>query len=188
MTNLVPELEKRRARRALKNDPIPDEVIERILKAATFAPSCFNNQSWRFIVVREAPGLQLVKQHLAPNNAWGTPSPCMILVATKADLDCLLDGGREYALFDTGMAVMALQLQAIREGLHVHPIAGFRAPELRKAMGIPEDFVLITVVILGYPGTDYQYLNDKQKEMEVMERERKPLAEVVARESWTFPA
>ncbi len=186
MSGIVPELEKRRARRALRSDPIPDDVIDRIMTAATLAPSCFNNQSWRFVVVREAAGLELVKSHLSKNNVWATPSPCMILAATKADLDCRLDAGREYALFDTGMAVMALQLQAVREGLYVHPIAGYRAPELRAAMGIPEDYVLITVIILGYPGTDLTHLDEKQKAMETMERQRKPLSDVAARETWSF--
>ena len=41
----------RRARRALSERPIPSETVERILTAATWAPSCFNNQPWRFVVV-----------------------------------------------------------------------------------------------------------------------------------------
>ncbi len=185
MSTLVPELEKRRARRALSDKPIPKEVLDRILKAASLAPSCFNNQPWRFLVVKDPDKLELVKKHLSPNNRWATASPLIILVATKAPLDCQLEGGRDYALFDTGMAVMALQAQAIREGLYVHPIAGYKAVELRKAMGIPDDYILITLVILGYPGSD-TLLNDKQKELERSERERKPIEEVACYDSWQF--
>lgn len=187
MSTLVPELEKRRARRSLSDIPIPKEVVERILQAATLAPSCFNNQPWRFLVVQDPEKLNLVKQHLSSNNRWATASPLIILVATKATLDCQLEGGRDYALFDTGMAVMALQAQAIREGLYVHPIAGYKAVELQKVMGIPEDYVLITLVILGYPGSD-TLLNEKQKELERSERERKPIHAVVCYDSWQFPA
>lgn len=185
MSTLVPELEKRRARRALSDKPIPTEVIERILQAATLAPSCFNNQPWRFLVVKDPEKLDLVKKHLSPNNRWATAAPVIILVATKPPLDCQLEGERDYALFDTGMAVMALQAQAIREGLYVHPIAGYKAVELRKTMVIPEDYVLITLVILGYPGSD-ALLNEKQKEMEISERERKPISQVVCYDSWQF--
>jgi nitroreductase len=110
----------------------------------------------------------------------------MVLVATKVDLDCRLEGGRDYALFDTGMATMNLQIQATKEGLYAHPIAGFRAPELCKAMGIPEDYVLITVVIMGYPGGE-EFLDEKQKAGEHGERRRKPISEVVCRDTWTFP-
>ncbi|HOV39637.1 MAG TPA: nitroreductase family protein [Spirochaetales bacterium] len=186
MEDLVPELEKRRAKRALSEKPIPQEVVERILKAAILAPSCFNNQPWRFIVAQDPESLSKVKSCLSSNNKWATASPLIILVATKADLDCKLEGEREYALFDTGMAVMALQLQAIREGLYAHPIAGYQVLDLKRAFHIPNDFVLIALIILGYPGPE-TLLTDKQKEQETAERLRKPLSEVVSYNTWNFP-
>lgn len=42
-----------RAHRALRPDPVPEALIERILDAATFAPSAENTQPWEFVVVRE---------------------------------------------------------------------------------------------------------------------------------------
>ena len=42
-----------RAVRRLKSDPIPDEVLERILQAAAWAPSGGNVQPWRIVVVRD---------------------------------------------------------------------------------------------------------------------------------------
>lgn len=50
-----------RAVRRLRPDPIPDEVLRRVLQAATFGPSGGNRQAWRIIAVRDA-GL---KQELA---------------------------------------------------------------------------------------------------------------------------
>jgi nitroreductase len=43
-----------RACREFKPDPVPDELVERVLEAATFAPSAENRQPWVFVVVREA--------------------------------------------------------------------------------------------------------------------------------------
>src|SRR5689334_11478550 len=43
-----------RAVRRLRSDPIPDDVLRRVLEAATFAPSGGNRQAWRIIVVRDA--------------------------------------------------------------------------------------------------------------------------------------
>ena len=43
-----------RAVRRLRPDPIPDEVLARVLEAATWAPTGGNAQPWRAIVVREA--------------------------------------------------------------------------------------------------------------------------------------
>ena len=40
--------------RRLRPDPIPDDVLRRVLEAATHAPSGGNRQPWRFVVVRDA--------------------------------------------------------------------------------------------------------------------------------------
>lgn len=42
-----------RAMRRLKPDPIPDDVLRKILDAAIRAPSGGNSQGWRFMVVRD---------------------------------------------------------------------------------------------------------------------------------------
>lgn len=42
----------RRSIRRFKPDPVPEAVIERLLTAATFAPSAHNLQPWRFVVIR----------------------------------------------------------------------------------------------------------------------------------------
>jgi nitroreductase len=42
-----------RAIRRLKPDPVPDELLRRVLEAATMAPSGTNMQPWRFLVVRD---------------------------------------------------------------------------------------------------------------------------------------
>ena len=43
-----------RAVRRLRADPIPDDVLERVLQAAAWAPTGGNVQPWRVVVVREA--------------------------------------------------------------------------------------------------------------------------------------
>lgn len=43
----------RRSIRSYKPDPIPDDVLTRILGAARIAPSGSNRQPWKFIVVRD---------------------------------------------------------------------------------------------------------------------------------------
>jgi nitroreductase len=42
-----------RAVRRLRPDPIPDDVLQRILTAATWAPTGGNAQPWRIIVVKD---------------------------------------------------------------------------------------------------------------------------------------
>jgi nitroreductase len=42
-----------RAVRRLRPDPIPDDVLRRVLEAATWAPTGGNRQAWRIIVVKD---------------------------------------------------------------------------------------------------------------------------------------
>ena len=49
-----------RAMRVLKPDPVPQELIDRVLWAATRAPSPGNSQGWDFVVVDEAEPKQLI--------------------------------------------------------------------------------------------------------------------------------
>lgn len=180
---IVKEIETRRALRALSEKNIPEEILERLLKAATMAPSCANKQPWRFLVLNSGAPLAVAKDHLLGGNYWAKKSPAIVAVITREDLDAQLPGNRDYAFFDTGMACMNLQIQAQKEGLISHPIAGFQAVELREALGISEDYTLLTLIILGYPG-DGSHLSEKHKALEESERSRKPLEEVVFRNEW----
>jgi len=179
---LVPELVERRARRAIAADPIPEDTIARILEAATLAPSCANNQPWRIIAVSGAT-LADLRASMAEGNKWGTRAPLIFVLATKPSLDCRLEGGRDYAQFGLGMAAMALMLQATREGLYAHPIAGYAPAKAAKAIGLPEDFVVTTLIITGKPG-DNALLSERQIEGESAERQRKPFGEVAFRDSF----
>jgi nitroreductase len=183
MTELLHEIEIRRAKRALSEEKIPKGTIQRIMTAATYAPSCFNNQPWRFVVINEEDTLKKVRTALPDANYWAKKAPLLILVVTKPDLDCQLKEGREYALFDAGLATENLVLQAVKEGLIAHPIAGFKPGKLKEEFGIPEEYSLITVVVIGFPG-DESHLNEKHLELEHSERNRKPETEVIMYNTW----
>lgn len=57
--------------RYFRPDPIPDDVLARVLNAARFAPSGGNRQPWRFIVVKDpAKRRQLKEWYLIPWKAY----------------------------------------------------------------------------------------------------------------------
>jgi nitroreductase len=80
-----------RAVRRLRPAPIPDDVLRRVLEAATFAPSGGNRQAWRIIVVRD-PAL---KQALAERQRkyWSTYA-----TAGRAGAAALPEAARDKAL------------------------------------------------------------------------------------------
>lgn len=145
--------------------------------------SCFNNQPWRFVVLQEGQGIERGRARLSAGNYWALTAPVLLAVVTHKEYDCDLDEGRQYALFDCGMAVQNIQIQAQHEGVIAHPIAGFKAAELKEDLGIPPDHVLITLVVVGYPGEDNE-LNEKHAELESAPRVRKEREELVFFGSW----
>jgi nitroreductase len=58
-------IRERKSIRAFKSDPVPKEVIEKVLQAAIQSPSASNQQPWRFVVVTGAQKERLVERLLA---------------------------------------------------------------------------------------------------------------------------
>ena len=180
---VIPQIEKRRALRALSETPIPREILARLAEAAHMAPSCANNQPWRIVIASGQEALARVKISLTSGNYWANKAAAIAAFVTRLDWDARLDHGRDYAFFDLGMAAMNFQLQAVEEGLIAHPVAGFDPAAAKAALRIPEEAVVMTLVILGYPG-DASHLNEKHGALESAARSRKPLDEVLALDSW----
>jgi nitroreductase len=182
---LLPAIEGRRARRALSPNPISRREIETLLHAAHLAPSCSNHQPWRFIVVDDPETLGRVKESLTGGNYWAKVAPVILAIVSRRDLDCLIPDGREYFLFACGLAVANLTIQATEMGLIAHPIAGFRQAPIKETLGVPADYTLITLVILGRPGSP-EGLSEKHRAQELAPRDRRPLDEVAAWNCFEF--
>jgi nitroreductase len=124
-----------------------------------------------------------VRENLSSGNYWAKKAPLVILAVSKDDLDCQLSNGRNYAFFDLGLATESLILQAFKEGLIAHPIAGFNPVGVKEVMGIPNEYTLLTLIIIGYPG-DEAHLSEKHLESEHGERVRVAESQVIAHNSW----
>lgn len=182
---IIKEIITRRSFRGLSNKWVETEIVDRLMTTANLAPSCFNRQPWRYITVQSEDGLQKVQKGLNKGNSWAGKAPLFILVTTKDDFDCKIGDGRDYAEFDTGMSVFSLLVQAEKEGLLAHPIAGYDQELLKKEFGIPEDIKLLTLIVVGYKGSE-EALSEKQLESEHGPRVRNPKEKWLSEEVWKF--
>ena len=173
-------IEKRRALRSLEPFEVTRELVEDLAGAAHLAPSCMNNQSWRFVFVYEPEQLERFKGTLSKGNSWALDSPLIATVFSKRDADCSLKGERDYFLFDTGMATAFLMLRATELDLIAHPIAGYDPDAVKEVLGIPEEFVAITLVVFGRLAPELSpRLAEWQVERETGGRQRRPLETVL---------
>lgn len=164
----------RRAYRSLEPVAIGEEVIEELVEAIRLTPSCFNNQPWRFVFITEETVLKEIFSTLSQGNEWATKASLIVAVFSEKKLDCEIKG-REYYLFDTGMATAFLILQATELGLVAHPIAGYDEEKVKEILRIPKEMVVITLVIIGKHSEKIgELLTEKQKEIENKRPERLP--------------
>ncbi len=71
-------IERRRAARAFRPDPIPEVIFAEILRLATRAPSGFNLQPWRFIILRDLHSKEKL-QAAAFNQPQITQAPVVVI-------------------------------------------------------------------------------------------------------------
>ncbi|MBS4015667.1 MAG: nitroreductase family protein [Candidatus Latescibacteria bacterium] len=155
-------IEKRRAYRSLDPVEITQELIEDLAKSAHLAPSCFNNQPWRFCFVYDKEMLEKMKTTLSKGNDWAYDASMMIAVFSKKEFDCIIHD-REYYLFGCGMAVGLMMLRATELGLVCHPIAGYSPKKVREVLEIPDEMNVITLIMVGkHSDTIKPVLSEKQ--------------------------
>lgn len=172
-------IDARRAYRSLGPVEISAELIADLAEHARLSPSCFNNQPWRYVFVRDRRVLGRFREALAKGNEWANDASMIVVVFTRKELDCDVKG-REYFLFDTGMATAFMILRATELGLVAHPIAGYHEDKVKEIVELPGDVQVITLVIVGkHSGEIKPVLSEKQVEWEKTRPERLPLEKFV---------
>jgi len=171
--------------RAFADRSLEPGRLQSLLEAARWAPSCFNEQPWRFIVAERADEeeFQSMVDCLTPlNQAWAKEAAVLILSVAAKTFE-RNDNANRHALHDVGLSVMQLILQATADGLHAHQMAGFDSEQARRTYSIPEGFEPVAVVAIGYAG-DPELLAEELRERELAPRSRRSQEEFVFRGTW----
>ena len=173
-------IKERRAYRSLISVRIPDDLIEDLARSAQLAPSSFNNQPWRFVFVRSPEILERMHEALSSGNVWAHAASMIIAVFSKKEDDCIIRN-RIYHQFDCGLAAGFLILRATELGLVAHPIAGYSPKKTKEILGIPEEYQVITLIIVGKHAEQISpVLSDNQTAAEKKRPERKRISEFVS--------
>lgn len=178
--NVIDAINARRAYRSLDPVKITPDLIQDLARCAQLAASCFNNQPWRFVFVYDPDQLVKMRQALTKGNEWIHHASMIIAVFSKKEFDCAMKDGREFYLFDTGMAVATMILRATELGLIAHPIAGYKPDIVREILGIPAEMGIVTLVNVGRHAADLKpELSERQIADEKTRPERIPLEKFV---------
>ena len=170
--------EQRRSIRAFEQEPIPHADVEEILDVVRLAPSAFNVQPWRFVVV-ETPELKQRLAAAAYDQRQVTSAPAVVVLYTDmedalATIDEVLHPGmpaaqkaatrdsllrtfgsqgepeREaWAAGQGSIALGYLLLAAEAHGYQTSPMAGFDAEAVRALLGLPANVRIPALVAIG---------------------------------------
>jgi nitroreductase len=181
-------LRRRWSPRAFDDRSIEPEKLRSLFEAARWAPSSNNEQPWRFLVATKENTIEhdrLFSCLVEGNQKWAHRAPALLLSVAKLQFE---DGSpNRHALYDTGMAVENLVVQATALGLVVHQMAGFRIDQARTSCKIPASYEPVAIIAVGYPG-DPAKLSDRLRARETQPRVRKPLTELVYSATWEQPS
>lgn len=122
---------------------------------------------------------------LSDSNKWAQKASLIIAVFSKKEFDCTPGKTREYFLFDTGMATALMILKGTELGLVMHPIAGYSHSKVKEVLEIPEDMIVITLIIVGKHSSNESLLTEKQKISELKRPSRKEINEFVYLNKYT---
>jgi len=149
---------------------VPPETVERLLEAATRAPSAGNRQPWHFYVVRDP----VVRQGLA-DAAWGqsfvAQAPVAIVVCADAGQSAGRYGerGRElYCLQDTAAAAEHILLAAVALGLGGCWVGAFDEDHASRVMSLPKQHRPIAILPIGQPAREKTTPTPRQPLKEVV--------------------
>lgn len=169
--------------------PVSQTQLTALLEAARWAPSCFGDQPWRFIVWdknADANAWQQAFDCIVPSNqTWAKDAPVLVLICA----DTLFSHNQtpnKWAQYDTGAAAVSLCLQATSMGLVTHQMGGFNGDKARETFAIPAQYNPISMLAVGYEG-DANNLPDDLKARELAERSRKPLGDLFFQGTWAKP-
>ncbi|HZJ58054.1 MAG TPA: nitroreductase family protein [Clostridia bacterium] len=141
---------KRRSIRAYTDRTVPDELIEKVLRAGMAAPSAGNQQPWHFVVIDDRNTLnEIPKIH---------PHSDMLREASHAIVVCGDIPSQKYEGYwvqDCSAATQNMLLMATELGLGsvwlgVYPIED-RIEALKNLFGMPDEVIPLCIVSIGYP-------------------------------------
>lgn len=173
--------------RAFGPEPVSAVLLAELFYAVQWAPSCYNDQPWAFVVTQRgsAAHAALLATLAASNQAWAATSPLLILVLARKQFRHN-QAAHRHAWYDVGQAIGGLLLTATELGLVAHQMAGFDAPAAARCLNVPDTCDAICVMALGYLGEPSR-LPPGTAEKNPAERTRLPASEFVYREGFGQP-
>ncbi|OPL17653.1 MAG: NADH dehydrogenase [Candidatus Aegiribacteria sp. MLS_C] len=153
---MLEAIRKRSSVRKYRDSPLPDRVLEELLRSAMQAPSARDLRPWEFVVVRDRKILQRIPDY-HPYSSMVPKAGAAVLVCGNTDIQA----NTGYLAQDCAAAVQNLLLEAVEQGLGAVWLGVFPRKERMEGMaelfGLPCNIVPIALVSLGWPAEEKEF-------------------------------
>ncbi len=165
--------------RSMTGEPISEEELYSLFEAARWAPSCYNEQPWRFIYAkRDTEHWQrLYDLMIAFNQQWTAKAAVLIVVASHKVFERNQKPAQTHS-YDTGAACQNLALEGFARGLVVHGMQGFDYKKAAIDLKIPAEYQVEAMIAIGKKAPR-ENLSPGLQEKEVPSQ-RKPIKELIS--------
>jgi len=151
--DILEAIKTRRSIRAFTDENVSEELVNKILDAARWAPSAGDLQPWEFVVVRD-PKVKRGLAAAALHQMFIAEAPVVIVVCANEDRSAWGYGSRGstlYCLQDTAAATENILLTAHSLGLGACWVGAFNEEAARRVLDVPHGVRPVAIIPLGYP-------------------------------------
>ena len=163
--------------------PVPRSELMKLFEAARWAPSSFNAQPWRFIVIERDGHADVWSRVLATlsqrNQSWAAAAPVLVVIVVQAATEGA-SSPNMIAWYDVGQAVATMSLQGTAQGLGLRQMEGFDRGRARQELAIPDGYDLPAIIAIGYAGDPDTLPHEPHRAAERQPRRRKKVDEFVS--------
>jgi nitroreductase len=160
--DLMDAIKGRRSIRRYKPDPVPEEVLQKVMEAVRWAPSWANTQCWEAIAVKDPGVKSKLSMALFKNNPATSSmieAPIILILCGKKGISGCRRGQPvtvrgDWWMFDVGLAMQNLCLAAHALGLGTVIIGAFDHKKVEEILGLPQDVEVVAMTPLGYPAAE----------------------------------
>jgi nitroreductase len=145
-------IQNRRSIRAFKDKKIDESTLNKVLEAARLAPSAGNNQSWKFLVVKDQETRK--KLAVAARGQKQVEQAPVVIVGISTEPEGKMPNGQFRGPIDLSVAFSFIMLEAIELGLGTCWLGAYDEGEVKNILGIPENVRVIAMTPLGYPAEE----------------------------------
>lgn len=165
-------MEALKARQSVKSYlsvPVEPEKLEKVLEAGRLAPSSYNSQCRKFVVLTD-PAVKKAVRERSGAQPMVEQAPVVIVICATPDTehDDQMPCGEWKHPIDMALCGAYMMLEACDQGLGTCWLGAFDAEAVKGVLGIPEEVRVVTMIPLGYhDGTQPR-------------KDRRPLREIVS--------